>query len=213
MGRMMGRHFTVGDLVHGVRAGGLSLLMLALVGGLAGCGSLGGGGEALATYDLTAPAGVKSGKSDARQILIPEPAALKALDTTRIVVRPSPTEIAYFPGAQWSDRLPKLIQSRLVETFENSGKVRAGTPGQGLSIDFQVLTDLRAFNYDAANKLAHVEIAVKLMNDKDGKVVASQIFTGDGAVAGDSAAKVTGALDEVLEQQMQAIVSWTVKRI
>ena len=184
-----------------------------LVAGLTGCSVLGGGDKALATFDLAAPAGVKSTRSVSAQVLIPEPVALKALDTERIVVRPSPNEISYYPGAQWSDRLPRLVQNRLVQTFENSGRVRAGTPGQGLSIDYQVVSDLRAFNYDVAGKQAHVEISVKLMNDHDGKVVATQVFSGTGPVTSDDAGGVTTALDQVLEAQMQAIVAWTVKRI
>jgi cholesterol transport system auxiliary component len=190
------------------------LLGFGLSQGLSGCSVLGGGGsQPLATFDLAAPESVKSTRTVAAQVLIPEPVALKALDTERILVRPGPIEITYYPGAQWSDRLPRLVQNRLVQTFENSGKIRAGRPGQGLAIDYQVVTDLRAFDYDAANKTAHVEISVKLMNDHDGKIVATQIFTGDGAVASDTAGNVTAALDQTLEAQMQAIVAWVVKRI
>jgi len=189
------------------------LLGLMAAGGLAGCSTLSGGDKVLATYDLTAAAGVKETRAITAQVLVPEPVALKALDTDRIVVRPSAIEIAYYPGAQWSDRLPRLVQNRLIQTFENAGRIRAGSPGQGLAIDYQVLTDLRGFQYDAATKQAHVEIAVKLMNDHTGKVVATDVFIGDGPVASDTAAAVTAALDTVLEAQMKAIVSWTVKRI
>lgn len=180
---------------------------------LTGCSLIGGGTAALATFDLAAPTGVAATHSSAAQVLVPEPVALKALDTERIVVRPSANEISYYPGAQWSDRLPRLVQNRLVQTFETAGKIRAGTPGQGLSIDYQVLTDLRAFDYDAATKTGRVEISVKLMNDHDGKVIATQLFSGEAPVTADNAGNVASALDTALETQMQAIVAWTARRI
>ncbi len=202
------------DACRGVRRG---LRMASVVAGLcvalAGCSLLGGGSSALATFDLDAPTGAAATHATAAQVLVPEPVALKALDTERIVVRPSANEISYYPGAQWSDRLPRLVQNRLVQTFENAGRIRAGTPGQGLSIDYQVLTDLRAFDYDAATKTGRVEISVKLMNDHDGKVVATQLFSGEAPVAADNAGSVASALDTALETQMQAIVAWTAKRI
>lgn len=189
--------------------------MLLLTAGLAGCSSiLGGGGEQkLATFDLGAPAVVAAAKTVTAQVLVPEPSALKSLDSERIVVRPNATEIAYLPGAQWSDRLPRLLQQRLVQTYENVGHVRAGTPGQGLSIDYQAVTELRAFDYDAATRKAHIQIGVKLMNDHTGKVVATDVFDGEAPVADEAAASVTSALDRLLTGQMEAIVRWTIKHL
>jgi cholesterol transport system auxiliary component len=189
------------------------LAVAALSVALSGCSLLGGGPTPLTTYDLSSPEGVRSTRAVTVQVLVPEPVALKALDTERIVVRPSASEITYYPGAQWSDRLPRLVQNRLVQTFETSTRIRAGTPGQGLSIDYQVITDLRDFDYDATRKVGHVEISVKLMNDHDGKVVATELFSGEAPVASDTAASVTAALDAALETQMKAIVGWTAKRI
>jgi cholesterol transport system auxiliary component len=201
----------VSSCVSGVIRRMAAVVALAL--GLAACSVLSGGPQPLATFDLSAPEGVKSTHTIAAQVLVPEPVALKALDTERILVRPGPIEISYYPGAQWSDRLPRLIQNRLVQTFENSGKIRAGRPGQGLAIDYQVVTDLRAFDFDSSTKQVHVEISVKLMNDHDGKVIATEVFSGTGPVASDTAGGVTSALDQVLETQMQGIVAWVVKRI
>ncbi len=76
-----------------------------------------------------------------------------------------------------------------------------------------MVIDLRAFDFDATTKQVHVEISVKLMNDHDGKVVATEVFSGTGPIASDTAGSVTSALDQVLETQMQAIVAWVVKRI
>src|SRR3546814_8229705 len=83
------------------------------------------------TFDLSLTA-VGSGPSARnRQILVPEPAALKSLDSEQVVVRVSPSEIQYLAQSQWGDRLPRLVQSKLVEAFENSGRLGGvGKPGQ-----------------------------------------------------------------------------------
>ncbi|MDR3372575.1 MAG: ABC-type transport auxiliary lipoprotein family protein [Ancalomicrobiaceae bacterium] len=193
------------------RAGLVAAVGLALM--LGGCGMLSLGAGSIDTFDLAAASHVKTSHATGQQILIPEPVALKSLDTERIVVRPKPAEINYFSGAQWSDRLPRLVQSRLIETFENSGKVRAGRPGQGLSIDYQVVTAIRSFDYDASAHKARVEISAKLMNDHTGKVVAEDVFSSETDCSSDTASAVTGALRAGLDRELQAIVGWTLKRI
>lgn len=186
---------------------GIALGATLLVGG---CSVLGGGSTPTDTFDLTAPREVAAPRGSALQILVPEPATDRAVDTDRIVVRPSATEINYFAGAQWSDRLPRLVQSRLIEAFENSKRFRAaGRPGQGLLIDYQVVGEIRAFEYDAAAKVARVEFSVKLMNDKTGRVVATSVFKAETPVAGDSARTAVAGFDAALADVLRQVVGWT----
>ncbi|MEZ5800851.1 MAG: ABC-type transport auxiliary lipoprotein family protein [Nitratireductor sp.] len=84
----------------------------------------------------------------------------------------SPTEIEYLAKSQWSDRLPKVVQARLIEAFENTGRVRAvSKPGEGLVIDYQIVTDIRAFqaNVGAGSRDAMVSLSVKLVSDRTGR--------------------------------------------
>ena len=85
------------------------LLPLILAGGCLG------GGASDDTYSLSAVSEVKGPKSSGRQILIPEPTALKALDSEQIVIRVGAAEIQYLSKSRWSDRLPRMVQSRLAE--------------------------------------------------------------------------------------------------
>lgn len=197
----------------GPAARALALGLAALV--LAGCSVL-GGGDAPATYDLSAPRdlGVKGGTG--AQILIPEPTAVKAIDSDRIVVRPANQEIAYLAGSQWSDRLPRLVQLRIVEAFENTGRVRAvGRPGQNLSIDYQVVTDIRRFQLDVSGgaRRAVAEVSVKLMNDRNGRVVATEVFTAEVPAASDAPPAAVAALDAALNMILAETVKWVFTRI
>lgn len=178
---------------------------------LAGCGTTAKND----TYDLSAAAVDGTGPSAKnRQILIADPTALKALNSDQIVIRVSPSEIQYLSRAQWSDTLPRMVQAKLVEAFENSGKLGGvGKPGQGLAIDYQVVTDIRSFEIDAASgNKAVVEISAKILNDRNGTVRAQQVFRATAAAGGDNAGFVKG-LDRAFTAVTDQIVGWTLKSI
>lgn len=179
---------------------------------LAGCMSLKPAPE---TYDLSVPsqaAGI-AGSSQA-QILVPETAALASLNSERIVVM-NGSRVSYYPDAQWTDRLPKVLQTKIIQTFDASKRARAaGRPGEGLSIDYQLLTEVRAFQYDSGgDRSAHVEIYAKVLNDRNGRVVAAKLFTASVPVQTDSAPAVVNALDAGLNQVLLELVSWTLSRV
>jgi cholesterol transport system auxiliary component len=184
---------------------GLMLAGAALL--LAGCASLAGGGAAPRIFDLSAPASLDVGsRSTSRQVLVAEPTAVRFYATDRIVVRDSRATLSYYPQALWSDALPQLLQARLAETLERTGRVRAvGRPGQGLLIDIRLVPEIRAFEVEigaGASAVAVVDIALKVMNDANGRVLASGDFvqrvpaSSDGSDEG--VAALNAALDVVL---------------
>lgn len=172
---------------------------------LAGCSVL--GSSALDTYDLSAPTVASRGKGRMLQVLVPEPVVDRAYDTERLLVRSSPTEIAYFSGIQWSDRLPRLVQSRLVQTLERSGRFRAaGRPGQGLAVDRQLVVDIRAFDYRPSEGKVVVALGVKTMDDRSGRVLSTVEHAAE-EPAGSDAKSVTAAFDAALGRVLTAIVA------
>ena len=85
-------------------------------------------------YDLTAPRdlpGIR--KPPHGQIVVPELTAVLAFDTQRILVRPNSKEPS-FVDAQWSDSLLKLVQAKVIQSFENAD-VAASRPTEGLGGD------------------------------------------------------------------------------
>lgn len=205
MGVGVPRRFTRPRLSAGVAVAGLLAL--------AGCNVL--SGPPPETYNLS-PADVPGGgRATSAQILVPESTAIAALDSERVVVMTG-TLLSYYPEAQWPDKLPRLLQAKFIEAFQRSGKARAaGRPGQGLSIDYQLLTDIRAFQFDtlAVPPSAHIEIAVQIMNDRNGRIVATRVFTGDVPVPENTPGGVTAALDAAFQQVLADVVRWTASRI
>ena len=163
-------------------------------------------------YDLTAPENIKTRAGTRTQILVPEPNALKSLDTERIAARPSNNEYAYLPKAAWSDRLPRLLQTRLMEALQNTGRVKAvSVPGQGLLIDYQIIMDVRSF--EIVNGEAVVSIGVKLMNDRSGRVRATRVFENRTIVTGQENLDYVVALDTSMNVVFADIVDWVLRRI
>ena len=179
---------------------------------LAGC--LGGGADK-DTFGLSAVPEIEGPSAKNRQILVPEPTAVKALDSEQVVIRLSGVEIQYLSKARWGDRLPKLVQAKLVEAFENTGRIGGvGKPGEGLAIDYQIVTDIRAFQVEAnGGQHARVEISVKLLNDRNGTVRAQRVFSATSAVQGGDNRDYIAALDRAFAQVSTEIVAWTLKAI
>jgi len=173
------------------------------------------GGASKDTFGLSASPDVTGPSAKNRQILITEPTALKALDSEQVVIRLSGVEIQYLSKARWGDRLPKLVQAKLVEAFENTGRLGGvGKPGEGLAIDFQVVTDIRAFQIETnGGTHANIEIFVKLLNDRNGTVRAQQVFRASVPITGSDNRAYVAGLDRAFAQVSSEIVGWTLKAI
>lgn len=184
---------------------------------LPGCAALPGGGPApLDTYDLTSAAAQTDGPRRSRtQILIAEPTALKVLDGENVVIRPSAGTVEFLKGAQWADRLPRIVQSRLAETMQASGRYRGvGKPGEGLAIDYQIVTEIRAFEIrvDGSSR-ADIRLYVKVLNDRNGVVRAARTFQAQAPVGGAGNDAYVGALDRAFGQVSGEISSWVASTI
>lgn len=189
----------------------VTALVPALGLGLAACGSK----AVNDTFDLTASVSEIATPASARnrQLLVADPSALKALDSEQILVRVSGAEIQYLSQSQWSDRLTRVVQSKLVEAFENTNRLGGvGKPGQGLAIDYQLITDVRAFEISAEGAdRGVVEISAKLLNDRNGTVRAQRVFRAEVPSSGTDNAAYVSALDRAFARVTADIVGWTLQ--
>ena len=167
------------------------------------------------TFSLASVPTVEGPSARSRQILVTEPSALKALDGDQVVVRTSASEIQYLARAQWSDRLPRIVQAKLVQAFESTGALGGvGKPGEGLAIDYQVVTTLRAFEVRTNGPAtAVVEIFAKIVNDRNGTVRAQHVFRASAPVRGSGGPAFVAGLDAAFAKVTADIVGWTLKAI
>jgi cholesterol transport system auxiliary component len=166
------------------------------------------------TFDLSA---VDSGLASARaraQLEVIEPTTSIELDSNRIVIRTSPEAIAYLSGAQWTGRLPTLVQTRLVQTFENAKLLQSvGRPGEHFTADYALTTEIRSFEINVPRGEAVVEIVAKIVSETSGRVIAAQIFSAKVPTQVKEEGAPATALDHALAEVMRAIVRWTATKI
>jgi cholesterol transport system auxiliary component len=162
------------------------------------------------TFDLSAPGagGAKAGAGRA-QILVPEPVTIQAFEGERIIVRDPSGAVSFIGGGQWADRLPRLVQARLIQSFENTSTLSAvGRPGDRTSADYQLNTEIRSFDVVSAKGEAVVEISAKLVADRTGRIVNARVFTARVPVGTVDAATAAQALDRALSTVLRDVVRW-----
>lgn len=183
----------------------LAAILLAGAALVSGCSS-----PTSPSFDLTAPGRPgRGGGGGGGQVVVTEPTAIATLEAERIVARDAAGSVSFIGGAQWADRLPRLVQARLIQTFENTSRLRAvSRPGEGVTADVQINTELRAFQFDAARGDAFVEASVKLLDAKSGKIVRTRVFTARTPVPDAAGPTVAQGLDRALSSVLLDIVRW-----
>lgn len=189
---------------------------LGLLLGLGGCaGGLGGliTKSPPAAFNLDAAGKIPGqGRRIRGQLAVAEPVALAALDSEKIVVRPTPAEAAAMPDVQWQDRLPKLIQARLIESFENAGALRAvGRPSDKFAVDYTLTGDIRAFEISVADGAAVIEIAAKIVRERSGRIMAARVFRVSVPAAANDGAPAIAALNEAFGKLERELVLWAAR--
>lgn len=187
---------------------GLRRLALPLL--LAASALLGGcGGGAMTTFDLSAPSGFGRVGGSRAALVVAEPTTVQTLDSDRIIVKDSAGALSFLGGGQWADRVPRLVQTRLIQTFENGNRLGSvARPGERIVPDLQLNTDIRSFNIDAASGAAVVEITAKLVGDRTGKVQRARLFTARVPASASDGPAAAQALDRALSQVLIEIVRW-----
>lgn len=184
---------------------------------LSGCGGSGGlfAPAAPPTYDLSAARRFARPVQPPRaQLIVTEPTALAAFETEKVVVRPRPGETAALGDAQWEDRLPKLIQARLIQSFENASWLRrVGRPEDKIATDFVLLTDVRHFEISAAEQSAVVEVAAKIVQERSGRIIAASVFRAVVPASSMQGEGAIDALDAAFVKVATELVRWTGRRL
>jgi cholesterol transport system auxiliary component len=188
------------------------LMMLALTG----CASLLGVSAPGNLYRVTPKSTYPPGLPRlSQQLLVDVPLAPAGLDTARIALSRSAVSIDYFADSEWTERVPLLLQTALLESFENSKTMTAiDREAIGLRADFILRTEIRHFEavYDSSNGPPDVWVAIntRLVDAPERKIVAQASFERHVAATASDVPSIIVAFDEALGGVMKEIVVWTV---
>ena len=157
-----------------------------------------------AAFDL-APAVPHPQRPLRAQIHVLDPFAPTDLESDRILVRTGPT-LAVLAGARWPAPLPVLLQARLAESLQTAQDLKVDDGRT--AADYNLETEVRAFELDADQKQVVVEFVVKLVSARDNHIKAFKTFKTRAPVASTDPHEVTTALNGALSSVMAQIVAF-----
>ena len=147
------------------------------------------------------------------QLVLETPQANAGIDTTRIALQRAPLQIEYYARAQWSDRAPRMIQSLMIESFENSKRIiSVGRDTVGLRADFILKTELREFQaeyFEPGPPRSHVTIVWRLVQMPRRAIIGSMAFNASEPATGDNVPAIVAAFDDSLGKVLRKLVNWT----
>lgn len=149
------------------------------------------------------------------QLLVEAPVVQAGLNTTRIALQRSPTQFEYYARANWTDRAPEMVQTLILESFENSSNIVAvGRDSLGLRADFVLKIELREFQAEYKSSAApdiRVQLNAKLVRMPRRSIVASQRFESVEAATADRLEPIVDAFDTALGKVLRDVVEWTLR--
>jgi cholesterol transport system auxiliary component len=145
-------------------------------------------------------------------LVVEDPHTTRVYDTTRIAVSTAPGKIQYFAGAEWADRAPRLFQTALVQSLEDSGRIITVGDRSAIPIaDYVLQTDLRAIQLNIrGGRVASVSIYARLTDGK-GKIYAAKLFEMSASATSDRADDVVAAFDSAFASAITGIVNWALE--
>ncbi|WP_158965062.1 ABC-type transport auxiliary lipoprotein family protein [Chachezhania sediminis] len=155
------------------------------------------------------------------QIVVEEPTASAAVNTDRIAVQPTPLQVQYIPGARWVDRAPSIVQTLLIESFENTKKVTAvGRSAVGIRPDYNIVPELREFQAMVTNPenpesplQVDVRLNIKLVDAYEDHIIGSASFEAYALSPSAKAPDLVKTFDDALGKTMRDAVEWSIRRI
>src|SRR3954451_6607447 len=166
------------------------------------------------TYDLQAAQGVAAPDRTLKgQLGLPEPTAVAMLQTQRFLFSPA-GDYAGFADALWADSIPKLLQARLIESFENYDMAHAPLRSMdSASADRQLVIDIRCFRIATDTEpAAEIALLARIL-DKDGRVIASRLFQQSVKLEKVEPAVAAAAFSTAFAGIAKDLIGWTVESL
>ena len=149
------------------------------------------------------------------QLAVEVPAAAANLNTGHIAIAQSRTSSDYYSKTAWTDRAPLMVQTRIVDSFENSGKIVAvARESIGLRANYVLQPDLRNFEamyFYGGTPIVNVRIVAKLVRMPDRQIIGVATFQRCVRARADKVPKVVEAFDQALGSVMKRLVAWTLR--
>jgi cholesterol transport system auxiliary component len=149
------------------------------------------------------------------QLAVEVPAAAANLNTGRMAIAFTPTSTDYYAKVAWTDRAPLMVQTRIVDSFENTRKIVAvARESIELRANYVLQPDLRNFEamYSYGQPpIVRVRIIAKLVRMPDRQIIGVGSFERCVRARADKVPKVVEAFDQALGSAIKRLVAWTLR--
>ena len=184
---------------------------------LGACASLTGTKEPFTTYapHYSPPAAAANTTRVDWQLAIDTPQSSDVLDSSRMLVMPTPGAIETYKNGRWSDTVPLLLRGLMIQAFQDSGRITGvGAVTSGLHADYALTIDLYDFEtqYRDGSPHALVRMYVKLTDFSVNRIASAKMFEVDAPVSGATAADAAAAFGTALDSLLPQVVDWTLEQ-
>lgn len=149
------------------------------------------------------------------QLMVEVPVASAAINTNRIGVQRGGLSFEYFARASWTDTAPLMVQTLMVESFDNTGKiVSVGRDSIGLRADYLLKLELREFQAEMTTAsgptAVRVRVNAKLVKLPERQIIASTSAERRSIASDGSMENIVLAFDDTLGKVLKQLIEWTI---
>jgi len=200
---------TSAKILHRFARAGIALALV----GLAGCGILPDVKTPTDLYTLSPKTTFDAGLPNVYwQLVVETPIAAAGLNTGRINVATTPLSTDYYATSAWTDRAPLMVQTLLIESFENTKRIVAvGRDTNGLRGNYVLQTELREFQaetFHGAKPIVRVRLNVKIVRMPERQIIGSRTIERCSEATDNQVPSVVAAFDDALGAVLKRTVSW-----
>lgn len=186
---------------------------------LASCSSiLPKGAPAPRLYTLNAPYEAQAGQRIPARLQILIPQANPGLETERIVLRNTDNQMDYFADTKWAGPATAMVQSLLVESFDNTGRLEAvGSDLVSINQNYNLLVEIRDFQAEytkgSSTPRAHVRLTAKLIKADTNDILTTTTYDEKEFSSNNSLQEIVPAFDKAWQRVSIRIVNDTLQTL
>lgn len=150
-----------------------------------------------------------------KRLVVDLPTASESLDTDRIALIRGTTRFDYYANSLWTDRVPMLMQTLLVEEFESYGSIaEVARDTQTIIPEYLLKTEIRRFEADYAGAddqapTVVVTINLGLVSLPGHRMLGHTLLTKMTAASRNSVDSVVEGFDVAAGEVLVDCVDWT----
>ena len=146
------------------------------------------------------------------QLVVPEPDVVGSVFNDQVAVVTATGDRSTALVAKWPDTLSRVVQARVVQSFENAGYLKVvGRQPDVFKADYQLLIDLRSFEIVASQSpTAEIAFSAKIIGE-NGQILGARLFSASVPATISDEASAAEALNQAFDKVVSDLVAWTCK--